>query len=325
MKGILTNLLRICVSAGLLLLLFYLMRGQYAAIMSALTKTSLSLVMLAILIFFINIIICTFRLDVLLRGERISIPFIRLTELSFIGMFFNNFMPTALGGDIVKAYYTGRITGSKAKSYISVFMDRLTGMFSFAFLGLAALIACWDMVTDPMIKKGVLVFVLVCVFLAVAFLNVRVARLMFSIFSKIHFRRLGKRLLQVYAMLHNYRRKKAVLAKTIVISWLAQITYFSVIYILFLALGVTISYRIVFLVMPIICVVSMLPSIGGLGLREGSIVLLFGPITGTQHAFGASILLFALLFLMSIIGGIIYNVSPQFRKCHIKGGGLYGK
>ena len=62
----------------------------------------------------------------------------------------------------------------------------------------------------------------------------------------------------------------------------------------------------------------MLPSIGGLGLREGAIVAFFGSMVGNEKAFGISILLLATLFLISVIGGIIYLISPQFRSVKIK-------
>jgi hypothetical protein len=65
--------------------------------------------------------------------------------------------------------------------------------------------------------------------------------------------------------------------------------------------------------MPIISAVSLLPSINGLGVREGSTVLFFGPIIGKENAFVVSILWFLVLFVTSIAGGLIYALSPQFK------------
>ena len=68
-----------------------------------------------------------------------------------------------------------------------------------------------------------------------------------------------------------------------------------------------------FIKMPIVSMMSLLPSINGLGLREGSTVVLFGPIIGQDRAFAMSILWLLVLLLTSVIGGIIYAVSPQFK------------
>jgi len=65
--------------------------------------------------------------------------------------------------------------------------------------------------------------------------------------------------------------------------------------------------------MPIISAMSLIPSINGLGIREGATVLLFAPLIGKENAFAISILLLAALFIVSIIGGIVYLASPQFK------------
>jgi len=58
---------------------------------------------------------------------------------------------------------------------------------------------------------------------------------------------------------------------------------------------------------------SLLPSINGLGLREGATVLLFGPLIGKTSAFAVSVLVIAMLLATSLVGGLIYAISPQFR------------
>jgi len=129
---------------------------------------------------------------------------------------------------------------------------------------------------------------------------------------------IGHKLTELYQLMHNYRNKRALLIRAILISVIGQALYFIVVYILFKSVGLKVPFRAIFLVMPIVSVVSMLPSIGGLGLREGAIVFFFAPIVGTERAFGVSILLLAILFLISIIGGIIYISSPQFRSIKIR-------
>ena len=42
-------------------------------------------------------------------------------------------------------------------------------------------------------------------------------------------------------------------------------------------------------------------------------VMLFGPVIGKEEAFTVSILLFMLLLIVSVIGGLIYAISPQFK------------
>ncbi|MDD5439213.1 MAG: lysylphosphatidylglycerol synthase transmembrane domain-containing protein [Candidatus Omnitrophica bacterium] len=318
MKNRISNYIKVFISIGLLAGLFYVMRGQYTTIFAELKKTNLALFAVALAIYAVNIALVTLRLKVLVKAEGIKMPFFRLLELNFIGFFFNNFMPSAIGGDIIKAYYTGNITGKKANSYMAVFMDRLTGLFSFAGMGLLALIIGWNAVTQVAVRRSVLVFVIFSAFIAFVVLNKAAADIITKILIRIRFKNIGEKLHKIYEMLHSYRSRRWVLAHTIALSIVSQASYFFVIQFLFNSLNQPLSIKVVFLIMPIICVVTLLPSLGGLGLREGAIVALFGPIVGREKSFGVSIILLALLFIISLIGGIIYLTSPQFRSVKIR-------
>lgn len=318
MKVKLAAIIRIAISLALLALLLYFMRGNYDDILTELKQTNLLIFFIAFLLYCATVIFVTFRLEILLVGENIKMPILKLIELNYIGYFFNNIMPSAVGGDIVKAYYTGLLTKEKAKSYVSIFMDRIIGVFSFALIGLVALLFCRNNITSPSIKKSVLIFAGLCVLFALISLNAKIGKFVLKIFSKVRFMNIGDKLSKAYKLLYNYRNKKEVLLKAFFMSVAIQILYFIVIYALFKAVNIGISFNLVLLIMPIVSIISMLPSIGGLGIREGAFVALFGPLVGSERAFGISILLLAILFLTSIIGGIIYLSSPQFRGVKIK-------
>jgi hypothetical protein len=65
--------------------------------------------------------------------------------------------------------------------------------------------------------------------------------------------------------------------------------------------------------MPMVSIASLLSSINGLGVREGSTVVFFGRMMGRENALAVGILMFAVLLIVSVIGGIIYALSPQFK------------
>ena len=318
MRSKIVTYMRVAISIGLLTLLLFIMRGKYGIIIDELKRTYLIVFAAAFLMYSLNIALTTVRLQTLLRGENITFPFPKLLELTCMGFFFNNFMPTSIGGDIIKAYYVGKITHRRAGSYVSVFMDRFTGLFSFAGIGLIALLASWRTVEETAAKTAVLMFVLACIFAAVISLNAKAAKIVTNILSKIRAKNIGEKLLDIYNMLHNYKNKKNILVKTVCMSAVSQIFYFITIYFLFKAVRLDISFKYILLIMPVVSVISLLPSLGGLGIREGAIVAFFGPLVGAEKAFGVSVLLLAILFMMSLIGGIIYIISPQFRNEDIK-------
>lgn len=312
MKAKFSVILRVVVSAGLIAFLLWSMREHFPRIAGTLARTNLFLFASAVLLFMANVIILSLRLKILLAGEDLPIAFGRVIQLSYIGYFFNNFMPTAVGGDIVKAYYAHKQTKKTAKSFIAVFMDRFIGLFSFVCIAAFALFLSWDK-GGLVLKKIVFAFTAAGAAGFVIVLNSAVAKVILKALSKLKFRNLGSRLSKVYTAVHDYRNKKGLILSVIGISIVTQSIYFSVVYLLARSVGADILPTTVFLVMPIVSVVSMLPSLGGLGLREGAIVALFGPMIGAESAFSISILLLATLLAVSLAGAAIYLFAAQFK------------
>ena len=313
MKAKLSILLRVLVSVGFLTFIAWNMRGQFPQIVSTLKSTNVLIFVTAVLIFMsVNISLMALRLYLLFSGEGLKVDFWKAFQLTYVGFFFNNFMPTAVGGDIIKAYYVQRQTGQSQKAFIAVFMDRFIGLFSFVGIAVIALVLAWDKI-DPLIGK---IIIGLAILSAVGFfftLNAKVAEFLMKIFSKIKLWNLGKHISKIYMAIHDYKNKKTVILGVVLVSIAAQCIYFTVIYLMTKSLSLSVPLVMIFLIMPIVCVVSLLPSLGGLGLREGAIVVLFSPIVGKDAAFSISILLLAMLFTLSIIGAIIYMSAAQFK------------
>ncbi|NQU95821.1 MAG: flippase-like domain-containing protein [Candidatus Omnitrophica bacterium] len=312
MKKKLSTLFRVLISLGMVGFLVWSMRGNYHQIAATLARTSPVIFALAALLFVLNVNLFSLRLKLLLIGEGLRIAFARVIQLSFIGFFFNNFMPTAVGGDIVKAYYVSRQTKKAAKSFISVFMDRFIGLFSFICIALLALPLAWKSIDDSL-RKVVIVFAACGIGAFLVILNDTVAGVIFKLLSKFKLMNIGERVSKIYRAVHEYKNKKKIILSTIGVSAVSQCIYFITVYLLIRSLGIDLPIGTVFIIMPIVSATSMLPSLGGLGLREGAIVLLFGPIIGTDNAFSVSILLLATLLGISFIGAIIYISASQFR------------
>ncbi len=313
MKGKIGLILRIAISVGLIAFLLWSMRDRFPQIAETLGRTGPILFALAVLFFIFDAgLILPLRLKLLFTGEGLDIPFGRIIQLTYIGYFFNNFMPTAVGGDIVKAYYVYKQTNRKAKSFISVFMDRFVGLFSFVGIAIIALFFSWENI-DLALKKIVLAFALFFITAFLVVLNSAIAKVILNVLSRLKLWNMGEKLSKVYRAVHEYRNKKSIILMAIGLSAVAQSIYFSMIYLLARSLGTELPLMTVFLLMPIISVVSMLPSLGGLGLREGAMVVLFGPLIGGDNAFSVSILLLATLLIVSLVGAAIYVTASQFR------------
>ncbi len=75
-------------------------------------------------------IIVGFRWWLLLRTQSIFIDLLSAIKLYFVGWFYNNFMPSSVGGDLIRAWYVTKHTDRKFEAALSVFVDRAIGLLT---------------------------------------------------------------------------------------------------------------------------------------------------------------------------------------------------
>ena len=81
-------------------------------------------------IFAIGQVIVALRWWLLLRSQAIFIKFSAAVRLHFLGLFYNNFLPSSVGGDLVRAWYVTHHTDKGFEAALSVFVDRVIGLVS---------------------------------------------------------------------------------------------------------------------------------------------------------------------------------------------------
>ncbi|MHC4912448.1 MAG: lysylphosphatidylglycerol synthase transmembrane domain-containing protein [Planctomycetota bacterium] len=93
-------------------------------------KINLGVFAVALGIFAIGQAIVALRWWLLLRSQSIFIKFSASVRLHFLGLFYNNFLPSSVGGDVVRAWYVTRHTDKRFEAALSVFVDRAIGLLS---------------------------------------------------------------------------------------------------------------------------------------------------------------------------------------------------
>ena len=81
-------------------------------------------------IFVAGQVIVGFRWWLLLRTQSVFINLFAAIRLHFLGLFYNNVMPSSVGGDLIRAWYVTHHTEKKFEAALSVFVDRLIGLLS---------------------------------------------------------------------------------------------------------------------------------------------------------------------------------------------------
>ena len=110
---------------------------------------------------------------------------------------------------------------------------------------------------------------------------------------------------------------KKTVVYIVALSLIIQFLFIGIIFLLSKSLSLNIAFSVLIVIVPIIFVVSMFPSVNGLGIREGAYVYFLGDMVGRGNTFAISLLFFSLTLLLSLMGGLVYvwvNKNGYFKK-----------
>ena len=85
-------------------------------------------ILLALVAYALTQSISVWRWNRLLRAQHIEVERRRLTESIWVSMFFNNFLPSNIGGDVVRIADTAPAAGSKTLAMTVILVDRVLGL-----------------------------------------------------------------------------------------------------------------------------------------------------------------------------------------------------
>ncbi|MDD2921432.1 MAG: lysylphosphatidylglycerol synthase transmembrane domain-containing protein [Anaerolineales bacterium] len=113
---------------ALILLIALLKEESGEEVISALKRISIGYILAATLAMLVSRIFVAGRWHALLRSANLDIPFARTTSLTFTGLFASNFLPTTIGGDVVRLAGAMQLGYDRAVCLASMIADRLIGM-----------------------------------------------------------------------------------------------------------------------------------------------------------------------------------------------------
>jgi glycosyltransferase 2 family protein len=312
MKKITIFLLRIIISFGLLFFIFQ--RIDIRSVASLIPQFNPALLSLSFLFFVAAFVLCFFRWKMLVGAT--GTPFsVKKMFITFWGsQFFILFLPSFIGADIMRAADLGADVKNVKRIAATVVLDRISGYAGLLIVALTALALGFRMIDQPI------------VFGAMLFLCLLLGAILFFLFHPGLFEYVssflkGKGRIRgwfssLYGELHYFRQYPAVLVRNIFISLGVQFLMPAMYYVLLSALGISVNALLIFILMPIVSAISILPvSIGGLGVRELGAVYFLGKFGIPESAAVAvSLMNFFFLMALSLIGGIVYVLTFRSRR-----------
>jgi uncharacterized membrane protein YbhN (UPF0104 family) len=302
--------LKIGVSAGLLYVLFQ--RIDLGKLWLLLKGASPGWIVAALGVYLVMLLVATWRWRVLLRAQHVDVPFGRLLNSYLAATFANNFLPSNIGGDVIRIGDTARASGSKTLAAAIVLADRFVGVLGLAFIAAcgSALAAQQSDALGGLFWGGL--------FLAIVASVVALGRpewmgALARPLRVIHAEWVDKRIETITGALHRFRRAPRALA----VGFLASIGIQALLVVFYesIATGLHLDVPIghMAIVVPLASLVQMAPvSLNGHGVRETTFVGYLARI-GVQResAFALSIIGAALVMLFSMSGAAAYLSRRQ--------------
>jgi uncharacterized protein (TIRG00374 family) len=135
--------LKIAVSTALLAVLFS--RADMGSMLQQFRQMNLAWTVAALAMYGLMLAVSAWRWRLLLQIQTVDVSFKRLTQSFLVATFFNNFLPSNIGGDVVRVADTAPYTGSKTLATTVVLLDRVLGLVALlAVAAAASALAVWS-------------------------------------------------------------------------------------------------------------------------------------------------------------------------------------
>jgi len=278
-RQFLIRLIGTALAVGLLAFLLY--KEGWADIVDAVTKIPAQYLVAAALIVFLSRFFVIGRWHILLRSAGIDIKFSSTTSITFTGLFASNFLPTTIGGDVIRLSVVIQMGFDRAICLASLAADRLIGMFGMAMVVPVGLIPLWQWSAGQTLQSSAL-----------------------SVLWQRGFNFI-KRTLQSFSI---WLKNPKALFGSLACTWGHMLCTFAAAFILIRGMGGNVNYWLVAGIYSLTYFVTLLPiSINGYGVQELSLSYLMVHIGGMDMASGLALaVMMRAAFLIASLPGAAF-------------------
>jgi uncharacterized membrane protein YbhN (UPF0104 family) len=290
MKFLLRMGLSVCLLAWLIL------RTNPHDLLAAFLDLSFFAWAVAFLMYLASQVISSIRWYFLAHALDFTGPWSAYFRYYFVGMYFNLFLPTCVGGDVLKMHFISRGEPKKLRATYSVVADRLFGLAAMLLLGAGAVLIGHGIL--PHYFEHLLCITGICIIVSVFGLPLAY-KLLGSAWPEIRKR------LAVFLVF--WEKPKALFAG-LSLSLILQALGIGAVTLLAKDMGLSPPAAFYFAAFPLVAVLTILPiSFNGIGIREGGFIYFLG-LKGisAEKALTLSLSFFAIQIAASLIGGLAY-------------------
>ncbi|MDQ3068124.1 MAG: flippase-like domain-containing protein [Acidobacteriota bacterium] len=301
-------LLKIVVSVSLLWILFS--RVEFGKLWAYARGASLLWLGLSIALYFLMVVASAWRWGLLLRAVRVPVSGRTLLSSFLVATFFNNFLPSNIGGDFIRIADTAKAAGSKTIATLVVLVDRGIGL-----LGLVLVAAVGASLADHLPGTGVIgpaiLWLAVAAGLGLAVLLISHPTLLVKLLGparRLHAEWIGERLSRLDLVLTRLRAAPAAVAGCLAGALAVQILLVAFYVAIARSMNIPVGLWQLAVIVPMSALVQILPlSMNGFGVREATWAYYFTSIgLAIEQALLVSFMGAAMIMVFSLSGAAAY-------------------
>ncbi len=296
------------VSVTLIGLVLVLTQVPIGEIVDEIRHARIAGLLLAVVFIVIGLVIRAVRWSILLQGVGTKVSFGRLLQLYFVGAFFNGFLPSGFGGDALRIVELSQDVPQETATG-TVLVDRISGLVALFIMALIVIAVAPDVFpTDFLLRVG-----LICAGgLIIGILALGGWR-WFPFIDKLPERlpgMLGRPLAKLLAALKMLSLTTVI--QSVIISMIFNFSLVAMWQAVSWALRYDISYLYLTGVVPIMSIALLVPSVGGLGVREViAPLLLAGAGLEPAEAVTLSLTILVVKRIAELSGAPVYLYSQR--------------
>lgn len=302
-KNIFSIVLPCGLSIGLLAWLFLTI--DYKDIWLAVKDSDARYMIAAGIVFFLINFLIVWRWRILMKAIGLHARPVTSIWWYFIGLFWNLAPISTIGSDLIKGIGLSKETGHRPKVFASIVLDRLSGFAGIVILAAAAFIFGHHIIKNTLVMMAIIMMSLISAIIGIVLFSHRIFSFACRAFAA--WPQIRDSLMRLHYDIVLLKGKQKRGWEAILISIGAQVILAFEFYLTAKGMHQHISLMYFIMFSPIVCVVTSLPSIGGLGFREISWVYLL-PLVGVskEMAGGLSLINSAFTILNGFLGGLLY-------------------
>ena len=307
--GVWKTVLRFVVSFGLMGIILYLFRSQLPAVLHDLQKVQPMYFVMALLLFFVSLLTVSFRLKYVIEVHNTPLSVAAAYYVNLIALFFNNVLPSSVGGEMMKAYYLYKNSRGSVSVFGAVVVDRMFGLITMLLISISTIFFFDSAQGSHKIMGSIVMLAAGTITFGIFIFNKRIVDTLCQVHIPLLPAIFIEKIREIYRAMYEYREHKGIFGRCIGLTLLGQSLYIIANYLLARSLAIDIPLGFFFFFVPILLLMGVAPSVNGIGVREATFLFYLTEFTSSEKALALSLLTTFFMILVGIISGMIYAVK----------------